>query len=278
MRRKNDPSTTTLSRQVWACVEAGRPEDAHDLALDAGGTTSLPLSIANALITELTRVGSWARGLAITEEIDQRVQSPATARRVQDMRAAVALLRDGELELPFLEDLQPFARASNIRALHVLGTQDVGHVGGPGSLTPAEVELERRAGVEPVAVTEMGHEALAGYTQDIVSDVIHRRIPGTARADHRSPAGWLVAHAAKLAEIIGQVRPTVVALHADELASHAGLLVAEAYGLPTVLVADALRGLEGPVAMPSDWAAAYRNRLSGLPDVSFRRESCRSGP
>jgi len=222
-----------IRSRVSGLVASGQVREAYELVRDLGGSITLPTAAASNLCRELSLRGHWIEALELATELEARAPTPFATERTASLRATTALLRDGAI--PPLARLAPMATPLRHRVLHVVGGHDA-EEGQPGrvALSLEELHLERRAGLEPTVVTEMGFGAAAGYTTDQVGGIAHRRLPGSRR-DPVGLASWFAAHTTKLANVVQQVRPAVLVSHGDLLTMLAASTVARHYGLLVVL-------------------------------------------
>lgn len=217
-----------------AAVRTGRILDAIPY-LDAFPEVlnDLDSTAARRLFNGLRRLGYLGRSVLVIEAIAERFGNAADAQAARVLRSELALYRgeiDLDVELPPLDAGQ----RGNV-VLHVVGKALPETQSGYTLRTQYTVEAQRRAGIEPVVVSQAGagdraHEHTETYR--------HRGIRyyslggpqrGVALWDE-----WLRKSVFALADVVRHVRPSAIHTHSDFMNAMIALPVARAYGIPVV--------------------------------------------
>ena len=198
-----------------------------------------PIFAVRRLRDNLVRRGYYSHALEIAEFCAAEGGTDLDNKVVANLRGELAVLTGTFVPAVPAQAIGPAVPG---RILHLVGKSLPEVQAGYTLRTHYIVTAQRDAGLEPHVVTRLGFAAgQAGSgrkgtgrcTTEVVDGITHHRLAGP-KHDEVPPDEWLGKHVAAVAELVRELRPSVLHAASDYSNALTAVAVGKAYGIPVI--------------------------------------------
>jgi glycosyltransferase involved in cell wall biosynthesis len=249
-------------------IARGDVLDAYRL-VSRGDLAEIPAPNLRRLRDGLQRRGYFDWALTVAEAIADRNESDD--RVLGTLRGEIAVTSGAFV--PEVPPAPPGVAPVAGRVLHLVGKSLPQSQAGYTLRTHYIATAQRDAGLDAHVATQTGFAADAGPAE-IVDGITYHRLAGPALQSVPQDV-WLGRHVARVAELVGTLRPAVLHAASDYLNALTAMVVGAAYGIPVVYES---RGFWEETYLSRQqqrygWNLDTHAETYGLPDFYLRRRA-----